>query len=262
MTGALNWESLGSGPPLLLIQGLGYPADMWFRVLPTLSRRFRVLTFDNRGIGRNAALPVDGMTIEQMADDAARVISLSGELSANIVGVSLGGIVAQQLALAHPSAVDRLVLASTHTCDAHAVPAEDDVRVMFATRSRLAPEDSLRASVPFAYHPQTPPDLIEEDLACRARHPVDPAVYEAQLAAAERFEGTWQRLPDVACETLVVHGTHDLIAPPANAEIIARRIAGAELRWIPGGGHNLFTERAAEFAGAIAEFVPVASGTR
>lgn len=250
----LRWESTGTGPPLLLIQGLGYPSAMWFRVLPLLARRFEVITFDNRGIGGNAGLPIDGLTIECMAEDAASVAAASAEEPMTIVGVSLGGIVAQQLALAHPHLVDRLVLASTHTCDAHGVAADDDVLEMYATRSQLPPDEALRASVPYAYAPDTPSGLIEEDLACRTRHPVDAEVTAAQLAAARRFEGTWMRLPDLAAPTLVLHGDGDRIVPPANADVLAERIPSAELRWIRGGGHNLFSERAADFAQAVGAF--------
>lgn len=250
----LHWESVGSGSPLLLIQGLGYPAAMWFRLAPMLVPRFRVITFDNRGVGRNATASVDGLTIERMAEDAAEVIAASGAPSVTVVGVSLGGIVAQQLALAYPALVGRLVLASTHTCDEHAVAAADEVLAMFANRSRLDPDAARRASVPFAYDWSTPTTLIEEDLACRATQPVTAAAYEAQLAAAARFGGTWQRLPRLAHETLVLHGTNDRMVPPANAEIIANRVPAAELRWIAGGGHNLFSERAPEFARAVTSF--------
>lgn len=255
----MHWEAAGTGPPLLLIQGLGYPAAMWHRLLPSLTPHFRVVRFDNRGIGRNAALPVDGLTIEQMAEDAAEVIAAVGDPGVSVVGVSLGGIVAQQLALAHPELVDRLVLASTHTCDEHGVAAEAEVLEMFATRSRLSPDEARRASVPFAYAPGTSVALIDGDLAVRASHPVDASVYDAQLAAAGRFAGTWSRLTGIAADTLVLHGTDDRIVSPANAEILVERIPSATLRWVIGGGHNLFSERATEFADAVAEFVPVDS---
>lgn len=249
-----RWEATGTGPPLLLIQGLGYPAEMFFRVVPLLATRFRVITFDNRGIAGNAHLEVEGMTIEQMADDAAAVLREATAEPATVVGVSLGGIVAQQLALAHPELVGHLVLASTHTCDAHITFSDPEVLQMFATRAQLPPEESRRASVPFAYGPGTPETLIEEDLACRARTLVDARVYEAQMAASVAFEGTWERLPGIAARTLVLHGDADRIVPPGNGEKVASRIPGASLRMLAGGGHNLFSERAAEFAEAIASF--------
>lgn len=251
--GPLRWESAGSGSPLLLIQGLGYPAAMWFRLVPMLIPHFRVITFDNRGVGRNATAPIDGLTIERMSEDAAEVIAASGEPSVTVVGVSLGGIVAQQLALAHPALIGGLVLASTHTCDEHAVAADDEVLAMFAGRSRLDPDAARRASIPFAYDSSTSAALIEEDLECRAAQPIVASAYEAQLAAAAQFGGTLRRLPQVVHRTLVLHGTNDRMVPPANARIIAGRIPTTQLCWLD-GGHNLFSERPSEFAHAVTTF--------
>ncbi len=190
----MNVSEDGTGPPLLLIQGLGYPADLWFRLLPFLTPHHRVITFDNRGFGRNADLDVAGLTIEQMADDAASLIEESAEASAHVLGTSLGGIVAQELALRHPSLVRKLVLLSTHTADEHAVPAADAVLEMLATRSALPGEASLRASVPYAYATSTSTAHIDEDITYRARWMPDSAAYDAQLAAAESYRGAWERL--------------------------------------------------------------------
>ncbi|GAA1360766.1 alpha/beta fold hydrolase [Catellatospora chokoriensis] len=257
MISGISWAAAGAGDPLLLIQGLGYPAAMWFRLLPLLTPRRRVITFDNRGVGGSAAADTTGLTIEQMAADAALVLDACEISSADVLGVSLGGIVAQELALAHPARVRRLVLASTHTADEHAVPADDEVLAMFARRSQLSPEESLVASVPFVYAPSTPRALIEEDVACRARQPVPPGVYQAQLTAAVAFRGTWQRLPELTHETLFVHGTEDRVVPPVNAAIAAERVHGARLAWIEGGGHNLFSERSVDTAEAVNQFLGV-----
>lgn len=249
-----HWESSGDGPPLLLIQGLGYPAQMWFRLAPLLSARLRVISFDNRGAGANAALPVDDLTIEQLAQDAAAVIRDSTG-QASVLGVSLGGIVAQELALSHPELVDRLVLVSTHSCDEHAVNASEQVLRMLATRSALPPAEARRASVPYAYSLETSRELIEQDLACRDEHPVAAETYQAQLEAAGRFAGTSRRLPGLVHETLVLHGDADLIVPVANAELLAARIPHATLRLIDGAGHNLFSERAEDVAREVIGFV-------
>lgn len=251
----MNVSEDGDGPPLLLIQGLGYPADLWFRLLPFLTPHHRVVTFDNRGFGRNADLGVAGLTIEQMADDAASVIDASGEASVHVLGTSLGGIVAQELALRHPALMRKLVLLSTHTADDHAVPAADSVLEMLATRSSLPPEASLRASVPYAYASSTSVAHIDEDIAFRARWMPDAAAYDAQLAAAESYRGAWERLPDLHAETLIIHGTADLIVPPENAERIAARIPNGRLVWIDGGGHNLFSERAEEVGREVVSFL-------
>jgi len=228
---------------------------MWFRLLPLLTAGRRVITFDNRGVGMSGDADTAGLTLEAMAADAALVLEASGVRRADVLGVSLGGIVAQELALDRPDVVRRLVLASTHTCDEHAVSADDEVLAMFAQRSRLSPEAALVASVPYVYATSTPRPLVDEDVACRARHPVPPAVYEAQLAAAASYRGTWERLPRLNHGTLFVHGTVDRVVPPANATLAADRVRGARVAWIEGGGHNLFSERAAEMADVVTSFL-------
>jgi pimeloyl-ACP methyl ester carboxylesterase len=228
---------------------------MWFRLVPELAAHHRVITFDNRGIGRNAGEDVTGLTIEGMAADAVAVVDASGEESVHVLGTSLGGIVAQELAIAYPERVRKLVLLSTHTADEHAVPADGAVREMLATRSALPREASLRASVPYAYAPSTSAALIDEDLALRGRWMPDAAAYDAQLAAAARFRGTWSRLPGIDNETLVLHGTADLIVPPENALRIAAQLPHARLDWIEGGGHNLFSERAEDVGREVVAFL-------
>jgi 3-oxoadipate enol-lactonase len=251
----IGWAAAGAGDPLVLIQGLGYPAAMWFRLVPLLTPHHRVITFDNRGVGGSGAADTTGLTIERMAADVALVLDACEVSSADVLGVSLGGIVAQEFALAYPGRVRRLVLASTHTADTHAVNADDEVLAMFAKRSQLSPQESLVASVPYVYASSTPRDLIEEDVACRARQPVSPEVYQAQLTAAMAYAGTWQRLPDLTQETLFVHGTEDRVVPPANASIAAERVKGARIAWIEGGGHNLFSERSSEMAEVVNQFL-------
>src|SRR5689334_5530521 len=104
----LWWEAVGRGEPLLLIQGLGYPSDMWYRVIGPLSADHRVIRFDNRGVGRSD-VPAGPYPIPRMVADAMAVLSAAGETSAHVFGVSMGGIIAQEFALTHPAAVRALV---------------------------------------------------------------------------------------------------------------------------------------------------------
>ena len=110
----LFYEVEGKGPPLLLIMGLGYPSDMWWRDLPWLTPNFTTVRFDNRGVGRTGTGAERPYSVERMALDARAVLHAAGFARATVFGVSMGGTIAQELALTHPEAVDRLVLGCSH----------------------------------------------------------------------------------------------------------------------------------------------------
>ena len=106
----LFYQVEGNGPPLLLIMGLGYPSDMWWRMLPWLTAHFTTVRFDNRGVGRTGPGAERPYSVERMALDARAVLHAAGFARVTVFGVSMGGTIAQELALTHPEAVDRLLL--------------------------------------------------------------------------------------------------------------------------------------------------------
>src|SRR4051794_19933491 len=110
----IYWEEHGSGEPLLLIMGLGYTLDMWYRTTPVFAEHYRVIVFDNRGVGRSD-VPPGPYALSLMASDAARVMDAAGVESAHVFGVSMGGMIAQEFALRYPARVRSLVLGCT-TC--------------------------------------------------------------------------------------------------------------------------------------------------
>lgn len=247
------WEATGTGEPVLLIMGLGYPSDMWYRTVPALSG-FRAIRFDNRGVGRTG-VPPGPYPIPLLADDAAAVLDAAGEASGHVVGISLGGIVAQELALAHPAAVRSLVLIATHPGGAQAVPLEPEVMALLSTRAGLPPREAAEASIPFVYAPDTDPERIREDIDVRMRRPVDPAGYLNQLQGAIDYPGSFGRLATLRAPTLVVHGALDRLVPPANAPLLAGAIPGARLLVIDGASHIVPTDRTAEFNAALVDFL-------
>ena len=239
----LYWESAGQGEPVLLIMGLGMNATGWWRTVPVLAGRFRVIAFDNRGVGRSPK-PPGPYTVEQLADDAAAVLDAAGEDAAHVYGISLGGMIAQEFALRHPQRVRSLVLGATTPGGARAVPAADHVQAFLPLRAQMTAEHAVWASVPINYAPRTRRehgDRIAEDIAQRLRYPVEPEPYLAQLAAAQGHDA-YDRLPSLDVPTLVVHGAEDVLIPPQNATILADRITGAELQIHDGAAHLYFTD--------------------
>jgi pimeloyl-ACP methyl ester carboxylesterase len=240
---ALHWESTGTGDPVLMIMGLGLSGGAWWRTVPVLSRSLRVITFDNRGVGRSRAR-IPSYTTEAMADEAVSVLDAAGVEQAHVYGFSLGGMVAQQLALRHADRVRSLVLGATHAGGPRAARPGDDVISFFGRRASMAAEDAARESVPFNYGPRCRrehKDRIAEDIRRRLSHPFPEQAYRAQMVAAA-LHNCYRRLTRIEAPTLVVHGREDRMVPVANAEILAERIPRAELRILEDAGHLYSTE--------------------
>ncbi|HSD09444.1 MAG TPA: alpha/beta fold hydrolase [Candidatus Binatia bacterium] len=249
----IYWEEHGEGEPVLLIMGLGATLDLWYRLLPELSASHRAILLDNRGVGRSA-VPDPPYSIPQMADDAAAVLDAAAVDTAHVIGASMGGVIAQELALRHPNRIRSLVLACTTCGGPDAVPAEPEIRDALVNRATMTPEEGIRALVPFTYHPDTPRSRVEEDLEIRLRRYPSTKGYLAQLQAVLGYE-TYGRLGAVRVPTLVLHGEDDQLVPAGNARDLARRIPGARLVLIPSASHILFSDQPEAVNRAILKFL-------
>jgi len=239
----LYWESTGEGEPVLLIMGLGMNATGWWRTIPVLSQGLRVIAFDNRGVGRSDR-PPGPYSVAQMADDAVAVLDAAGAATAHVYGASLGGMIAQEVALRHPDRVTRLVLGATTSGGELAVAADEQARAFFARRAVMSAEEAVWASVPYNYGPGTRTDSgqrIAEDIVQRLRFPIEAEPYTAQLTAALGHD-TSARLADIRQPTLVVHGELDVMVPPQNGRLLSERLPDARLHLVPGAGHLYFTD--------------------
>jgi 3-oxoadipate enol-lactonase len=240
----LHWDSHGVGAPVLLIMGLGLSGGAWWRTVPVLSRRFRVITFDNRGVGRSESSTY-AYTTEAMADDAVSVLDAAEVQSAHVYGISLGGMVAQQLALRHPRRVESLVLGATHAGGPRAVAPDREVFDFFRRRAGLPHEEAAWASVPYNYGPvcrRRHGSRIAEDIAKRLAHPFPADAYRAQLCAAV-LHNCLGRLSRIDVPTMVVHGRYDRLIPVVNAELMAARLSHAKLVILEHSGHLYPTEQ-------------------
>jgi 3-oxoadipate enol-lactonase len=245
------WEERGSGKPLLLIQGLGYARWSWEPVVPALAERYRVLFFDNRGIGESDK-PPGPYSARAMADDALQVLDEAGVERAHVLGASLGGMIAQELAAAAPERVDRLVLCCTTPGGAATVPMPEVTVRLFAEAGSLPPEVSLRRFVENALAPGAPAALVEELYRRRLSSPPDPVGWPAQAAAGLGFAGVDGA---IAAPTLLVTGTEDNVVDPRNTDVLAERIPGARVEAIRGTGHLFFWEQPEAFVRIVTEFL-------
>jgi 3-oxoadipate enol-lactonase len=236
----LYWESVGHGPAVLLIAGQGMTVEGWWATIPVLSRSFRVIAFDNRDTGRSTHLPWL-YSVADMARDALAVLDDAGEDHAAVYGISLGSLVAQEMALRHPDRVDALVLgASTAGGFATYLPSPSSLARTFLTRvTFMGPEEAEWAAVAYTYAENTRrchPERIVEHVARRLRWPTTAFSYLHHWLASSAHDG-YERLNRIAAPTLVVHGEQDVVVPPTNALVLAERIPGAQLSLWPDAGH-------------------------
>ncbi len=236
---SVHYESAGAGAAVLLVMGLGMNATGWWRTVPVLlAAGLRVLTFDNRGVGRSDR-PAGPYTTAAMADDAVAVLDATAVQRAHVYGISLGGMIAQEIALRHPDRIARLVLGATTPGGDGALPADEATLEFFQRRGQMPAEEAVWASVPYNYSIRTRAqhgDRIVQDIRQRLRYPIEPEPYAAQLAAALGHDA-YDRLGRVRAPTLVVHGQEDVMVPPANGRLLANLVPDARLLELRGAAH-------------------------
>jgi 3-oxoadipate enol-lactonase len=236
----LHWESFGEGPAVLLVAGQGMTVDGWWATIPVLARSFRVIAFDNRDTGRSSRLPWP-YSVTHMAQDAVAVLDAAGEKRAHVYGISLGSLVAQEVALRHPDRVQALALGASSAGGfaAYKPPSSSFAQTFLVRAGAMGPEEAAWAAVPYTYAEKTRrshPERIVADIAHRVSSPPEPLAYLHQ-AGAVALHDAYERLNQMAPPTLVVHGEQDVFVPPANALVLAERIPGAKLRLWPDAAH-------------------------
>ena len=229
----LHWETFGHGPAVLLIAGQGMTVEGWWATIPVLAESFRVIAFDNRDTGSSSRLRWP-YSVAQMAGDAVAVLDAAGAQRAHVYGISLGSLVAQEMALRHPDRVEALVLGSSSAGGfaAYKPSASSFAQTFLLRAGTMGPEEAEWAAVPYTYAERTRrlhAERIGTDIGHRMRSPTEPLGYLHQAAAVASHDA-YERLNRIAAPTLVVHGEQDVFVPPANALVLAERIPRAELR--------------------------------
>ncbi len=253
----IHYEASGEGFPLLLIMGLGANLDWWDpRLVQGLSRDFRTIRFDNRGTGRSGNSEEE-YTMRLLADDVAGLMESLRIARAHVLGISMGGMIAQELALAHPEKIGRLVLASTHCGGSHAVPpSEEALGIMARVAGASSAEETARLSVLLCFTKEAvkenPADVdawVREVL----KVPTTQDTLLRQLGAIAGFD-TFDRLPGLKVPTLVVHGKQDVLIPPENGSILAKAIPGSRLVLLEHSAHGL-AEDVEDVVRSVREFL-------
>jgi 3-oxoadipate enol-lactonase len=238
----ISYDTFGPGDPLLLIMGFGMPGAAWAPTLPFLGG-FKCIYFDNRGTG-NSDKPEGPYTITDMADDASNLLAALKIPKARVYGVSMGGMIAQELTLRHPDQVEKLVLGCTTAGGPNAPRASEEIiqRLMEGFRMMAAnPEAALEVIMPILFpseflsaHPEVKALMLA---GMKLAPPTPPETAERARAGIVDFS-TYERLPQIKCPVLIVHGDKDILVPPENASILKSRIPQAEVFMIRGAGHS------------------------
>ena len=252
----LTYEVKGDGEPLLMIHGLGYDRFGWGRLPDLLAEDLQVVVFDNRGVG-DSDVPAGPYAVSQLAADAAAVLDAAGIGAAHILGVSLGGYVAQELALTYPERLRKLVLASTAPGGPRSVPMPAAGLEAFGRFPTMQREAGLRLMVENSlgqYGVREQPELVEEIYAYRLERGPTLAGWQAQAYAGATFDA-YDRVPGITAETLVLQGGADNVVDPRNADLLVELIPNARLELIPDRGHLLVWQEAERLAPIVKEFI-------
>jgi 3-oxoadipate enol-lactonase len=253
---AVAYDVRGHGSSLVLIQGLGVGRWGWEPVVDRLARRFQVITIDNRGVGASDA-PPGSYSARTMADDVIAVLDDAGVGSASVVGTSLGGMIAQELALAHPDRVDTLVLVATIPGGRLTAPMPLKTAYLLTWAPLMAGEVRLRGFVKHALGPETVrrrTKVVERLMAQKRAHPQSEQAWRAQATAGVLFDplGRQRRITQ---PTLILQGTADQVVNPANAELLADLIPGARRQYFDGAGHLLYWDEPRRFVRVVSDFL-------
>ncbi len=264
----LYYEEKGSGDPLLLIMGLAADSTAWMFQVPDFAKRYRTVTFDNRGVGRSAK-PPGPYTIHLMADDAAALLDALDIRRAYVLGVSMGGMIAQELAIRHPERVRGLILACTFPEPDTDVERQREFGMQQFGGTVTASGEmqiDLTALDPLMFFQHLLPRVFNQSFidtelprlmqlfAGALQYGFSMEAILGQVAAVMGHRAT-DRLHQIKAPTLVITGDADLLISPGNSDVLARSIPGAKLVKVPGGSHGFNLETPEVFNRHVLDFL-------
>jgi 3-oxoadipate enol-lactonase len=248
----LHYVERGAGPALLLVPGIPAIASDWASLAERLSGSRRVIAYDNRGSGGSTVTPAP-YTCGQLAADAVALLDELDVERADVFGMSLGGMIAQELTLGWPERVNRLVLGCTHCGPEHAARPDPEAGRAFAMETDNW-ADRMEALAPFAFAAGVDGGLLGRFIEKKSRDAQDPEGYRGQIAAALAHD-TYDRLPQIECPTLILTGDGDRVIPGASGDVLHERIPGSRLEVVAGAGHLFFLERPEESVRLLENFL-------
>jgi 3-oxoadipate enol-lactonase len=261
---SLYYEVAGTGPTVCLINGYRLGSAAWpSAFIDRLSRRCSVVAFDNRGTGRSSK-PAGGYDFANMARDVVGLLDHLRLPLVHLFGFSMGGAIAQHVAIQHPDRLGRLILFGTFCGGIWAEPASHDVFKRLLVTANQTPEEAARQAWPVTYSAEylvAHADAVEQQMRRELEHPTPTFVAERQMEAVKQFD-TYHDLRKIAAVTLVATGSDDLLVKPRNSQILASRIPNARLELLADLGHRAIWEAPEEIADLVGDFLTGPVGAR
>ncbi|MFX1390009.1 MAG: alpha/beta fold hydrolase [Promethearchaeota archaeon] len=254
----LYYEIHGEGFPLLMIQGLSENVYWWDKpMIEKLSKHFKTVFFDNRGVGRSDELEGE-ITVERMAMDALGVMDGLNIDQAHIFGHSLGGMVAQDIALKFPERVKKLVLCSTSCGGPKAeMPSIETQKILrkFSMRkhTRELTEEGMTHIFTKKFLDENP-EFMKKKVDDILIIPTGPSTFRAQMGAWMRYNSC-RKLKNINLPTLIMHGKRDILVPPGNCELLASKIPNTEVAYFDENAHIIHTEEPDKFVERLIKFL-------
>ncbi|MBM4256971.1 MAG: alpha/beta fold hydrolase [Deltaproteobacteria bacterium] len=253
----LHYETEGQGQPLLFINGLGQPSISWDpELIHAMAKSYRVITFDNRGTGLSDK-PDEPYSVALFASDAIALLDYLSIQRAHIFGVSMGGMIAQELGAHYPQRVASLTLGCTTPGGRNAVAAPPESMKMLEGRAGMTPEEAGREGWKLSFSDEfirTHRAELEAHLQRTLTQVTPRFAYERHFQATMTLR-VFKHLKDIITPTLVVTGHDDILIPAANSEILAREIPGAELKIFANAGHGFFISAREQFTAVFQDFL-------
>ena len=253
---SLYYEIIGQGHPLVMIRGVGSNTDHWYEQVPALSQKFQLLVFDNRGIARSSD-PGGPFSIQDLAADTIALMEATRIHEAHVLGYSMGGMIAQEMALSHSQRVKGLILVATDCGISLRIKAQPQATKLFSEMIRLGTPEAKLAAAQCLFAKQTfenNPQVIQRYAEVSQRFPASQKMLAKQWAAVTQHDAC-ERLPHISSPTLAITGADDVLIPPQNAAMLAERIHDAQMISIDGGGHLFLIEKPRQFNDAVIKFL-------
>jgi len=254
----MHYEIHGDGFPIIMTTGISFCLRIWDKpFIDELSKKLKVILFDNRGSGQTD-IPDGEFTIKMMADDIVSLMDVLNIERAHVLGFSMGGMIAQEVALNYPQRVEKLILWGTACGGRKSVPPDlAAYKLLLGAIEDLTPERLAKSTIPLAYtidfiknNPEYINDKIQRILKCR----IPFSSYARQMKAMLNFN-TCRRLKKMEIPTLIMQGKKDILVPPQNAEILAEVIPGAQLVFFEHSAHAIFSHEPDLFLKVLFEFL-------